>query len=297
MAGGLLHVACAADDRYLPHAAAMLHSVAGRRGALDLHAHVLHPEGLDSTRLDRLAGMLDGLGAGFTAHPIESSRLLGLPDMLGRGITQTMWLRIFLPELMADEPRVLYLDCDVIALDDLGPLWSVDLGDALVGAVANVWEPWNLGHPERLGIDPADYFNSGVLLLNLDAMRASGATQRLLDHAREHAGDLVWPDQDALNVVLGPGHVALHPRWNAMNSVLAFENAVDVFGEDALAEARARPALRHFEGPTVNKPWHLLADPADAALYRQHRTATPWPRYVPAGLGARNLWRWARRGR
>lgn len=291
----VLHVACAADERYVPHAAAMLHSVLEQRGGLEVHAHVLHPDGLAERLRWRLAWMVEDLGGACTLHPIPDSRVAQLPDMLARGITRTMWLRIFLPELLQDEPRVLYLDCDVLALDTLEPLWDTDLGDAYAGAVSNVWEPWNLGHPQRVGIDPREYFNSGVLLLDLEAMRRDAITEQIVEYATARATELVWPDQDALNAVLGPGHVHLHPRWNAMNSVLTFDEAVEVFGAERLAEARARPALRHFEGPSVNKPWHLLCTWQDREAYRRHRRATPWPRYLPSGLTPRNVWRRLRR--
>jgi lipopolysaccharide biosynthesis glycosyltransferase len=126
-------------------------------------------------------------------------------------------------------------------------------------------------------------------------MRAEGSTAALHDYATTHRSQLWWPDQDAFNVVLGADRVSLHPRWNCMNSVLAFPEAVEVFGAEATEEARRNPAIRHFEGPSVNKPWHLLSDPGSRELYRQHRRQTPWPRYVPAGITPRNVLRVASR--
>ena len=112
---------------------------------------------------------------------------------------------------------------------------------------------------------PEEYFNAGVLLLNLDKMRRDGSTDRLLHYARANAGRLVWRDQDALNVVIGANHVRLHPRWNCMNSVIEFPQSIDVFGAVAVAEARGHPAIRHFEGPSLHKPWHYLSDARHAA--------------------------------
>ncbi|MCW2967340.1 MAG: ral stress protein, partial [Solirubrobacteraceae bacterium] len=120
------------------------------------------------------------------------------------------------------------------------------------------------------------YFNSGVLLLHLDEIRRSGEIAELRAVARERGDSLKWPDQDALNLVLGPRRVALHPRWNVMNSVLLFDHAVDVFGERDTEEARRSPAIRHFEGPGANKPWDRGATVPHRELYRAHRRATPW---------------------
>lgn len=290
---GTLHVACATSESYAPHAATMLHSVIAHRGGLDVHAHVLHPPALRRRTAAGLRATVESAGGRIDLHPIGDERVAGLPDLLERGLPLTLWYRVHLPELLPGVARVLYLDCDVLALDDLRPLWEIDLAGAYAGAVTNVWEPWNAGHPERLGLDPRDYFNSGVLLLDLEAIRRDAVMERVLDYATTH--ELTWADQDALSVVLGPGHARLHPRWNAMNSVLMFPEAEAVFGPELVAEARARPGLRHFEGPTVNKPWHLLCGWRDREAYRRHRRATAWPRYVPAGITPGNLWRRARR--
>ena len=83
----------------------------------------------------------------------------------------------------------------------------------------------------------------------------------MLDYARRNADRLEWRDQDTLNVVLGHRRLALHPRWNAMNAVLNFPQSADVFGAEAVEEARRNPAIRHFEGPAQNKPWHYLQRP------------------------------------
>jgi lipopolysaccharide biosynthesis glycosyltransferase len=149
--------------------------------------------------------------------------------------------------------------------------------------------------PRELGIEPADYFNSGVVLMNLEQMRRDGSSRALLDYAVAHAPELAWPDQDALNVVLGRRRVPLHPRWNCMNSVLMFPWAADVFGEEAVAEARARPAIRHFEGPTINKPWHYGSESPMREVYFEHRRQTPWPRCRIEGRTPRNVLRRAAR--
>ena len=119
-------------------------------------------------------------------------------------------------------------------------------------------------------------------------MRRDRCTEALVDVATTRADELEWPDQDALNLVLGGRRAPLHPRWNAMN-ILRFDFAADVLGADAVREAREAPAIRHFEGPGDNKPWDPGADPADRALYAHHRARTPWPRDRRRGLSA--LWR------
>jgi lipopolysaccharide biosynthesis glycosyltransferase len=271
-----LHLACAADERYVPHSAAMIHSVLAHGDGADVHVHYLRGPAFPAAVMDPLREMVEGAGAAISFPCIPDEDIAGMPTM--DRIPSAMWYRIFLPELLPGVDRVLYLDADTIAVDSLRPLTEMDLSGCYVAAVTNVLERHYLHRPAALGLrGPQTYFNSGVILMNLELMRRDGCTEALRECAIGRRAELQWPDQDALNIVLGPRRRPLHPRWNCMNSVLAFPWAVEVFGADAVEEARRNPAIRHFEGPGFNKPWHYLADPATRETYMEHRRATPWP--------------------
>ena len=76
-----------------------------------------------------------------------------------------------------------------------------------------------------------------------------------------------------------------------MNAVLAFPQAQALLGADAVARARASPAIRHFEGPGANKPWHYLCRQPQREAYFEQRRMTPWPRVRLKGRTPRNLLR------
>jgi lipopolysaccharide biosynthesis glycosyltransferase len=278
----MMHLACAAEGAYVPHSAAMLHSVLAH--ADDVQVHYLHGPGFEE------AAKLRELVGDITFHAVADEAVAGFPSQ--HRFTPAMWYRLFLPELLPDVDRVLYLDADTLALAPLAELWATDLTGHWVAAVTNVFEPWSLERPAQLGLaGPEAYFNSGVLLLNLAEMRRDGRGEALRALVRARGDELLWPDQDALNLVLGERRLALHPRWNCMNSVLSFEAAVEVFGAAAVDEARRRPGIRHFEGPDANKPWHLLCEAPGREAYFEHRRATPWPRVRREGVTPLNLLR------
>ena len=282
-----LHLACAARGPYVGHAAAMIHSVLANspRGAVTVH-FLASPDGAGE-RPTAVAPMVAAAGGSFDLIEVDPDRVRGLP--VQPQFTAAMWYRILLPELLPEVDRVLYLDADVIALDDLVPLWETELGDRYLAAVTNVFQHNHVHRPEELGLPASQpYFNSGVLLLNLEAMRADDCGAKLRDFAIANAERIEWPDQDTLNLVLGHSRVALHPRWNCMNSIYNFAAAKEVFGHEAVAEARARPGIRHFEGPGHNKPWHYLCDVPDRERYFEHRAMTPWPECQIEGVSGWN---------
>ena len=293
----VLHVSCAAEGGYVPHSAAMLHSILANRGECDVRVHYLHGPRLPSGDRDLLARMVDENGGTIDFLEVPDERLDGLPVV--EAFTGAMWYRTFLPELLPNVDRVLYLDVDTLAVDDLTRLWETDLGDHYLAAVTNVFQPGDETRSADLGLPSAEvYFNSGVLLFNLPAMRRDRCAEAIRACAVERGDELGWPDQDALNLVLGERRVPLHPRWNVMNAMLLFPAAAEVFGADAVEEARRRPGIRHFEGPGDNKPWHYLCGRPQRELYLEHRSATPWPDVALEGATAGNrLRRLARRVR
>jgi lipopolysaccharide biosynthesis glycosyltransferase len=285
-----LHVSCAAEGEYVIHSAAMLHSLLACQTRDSVVIHYLHgPELAKGTR-SGLRDMVLRSGGEVKFWEIPDEWCAGLPT---KGFTRTAtWYRIFLPELLPDVPRVLYLDADVLVLESVAPLWEVDMTSKLVAAVTNVLEPQAVDRPKALGIaDSQGYFNAGVMVLNLDLMRREDSSRALYDYGKAHADELAWRDQDALNVVLGSRRFPLHPRWNCMNGIRIFPWSVDVLGSEAVSEALENPAIRHFEGPGPYKPWHYLCEREWRDLYRRHRRATPWPQVRLQGRNPRNMWR------
>ena len=282
-----LAIACGSDPPFLPHIATLVHSVL-EHGGPAVRVHYLHGPELEDDDAARLRSMIERGGGRAVLHRIEPERIAGLARV--HFAPPMLWYRAFLPELLPDVPRVLYLDGDTVAVDDLEPLWRTPLDDSYVAAVTNVFMPWDAGYPVALGLPgPEAYFNSGVLLMNLDAMRRDAISDALLEYGRTAPPTRVaWGDQDALNVLTGHRRVALAPRWNCMNSVVAHERSIEIFGREAVQEARERPAIRHFEGPAANKPWHVLCEAALRDEYLRHRRQTPWAGTPLAGDGPRN---------
>ena len=277
----MIDVALASDRAYLPHAAVSLRSLLlATADPAAVRPHLLHGPALDPADVDRLAGMVDDLGSTLRPLRVTDDHLRGLP--VNRRFPPPIWYRTLLPKLLPDAPRVVYLDCDTLVLGDVGELAAMDLGGRAVAAVDNV----SLGSEAdaaRADLAPGTrYFNSGVLVLDLETWR------------REHLADAVhaegmarqaapFPDQDALNAVLAHRRLSLHPRWNCQITMIYLREAREVLGAATLAEACAHPAIVHFEGKAIDKPWHHLSKHPHRDAYLEHRAHTPWPTDVIQG--------------
>jgi lipopolysaccharide biosynthesis glycosyltransferase len=151
----------------------------------------------------------------------------------------------------------------------------MDLNGHPIAATTQYLYPNMVARVEHdLGLDVTSYFNSGVLLLDLDAWRTNGLTDALAEHVRKHMRQLVWPDQDALNGVLHSQRTPLHPRWNAMPGLWELPMRQLPYTRDEVAEARDDPAIVHFLGPY--KPWHYRSKSPYRADWFRYLERTPW---------------------
>ena len=279
--GATIELACIADGAYLRHTGAMLHSALSRTPGARFAITVLHGSPVGEDDRARMAQVVAPFGATLQFRQLDDAMFPG------GYFPRAIWLRILLPELLPHADKVLYLDSDLIVADDLRPLWDTDLGDALLGAVTNPFYPFMPDHPKlHLGIeDPADYLNSGVLLMSLARMRAEGTSAKLVEFARSRPGN-PYPDQDALNDVCRGRWLHLHPRWNVQSTLFELPARVLPLPAAQVEEARTRPAVVHYIGPF--KPWHYLCRHPLQHLYFEHARATPWGAPALEGVSLRN---------
>ena len=268
-----LHVAFVTDRGYLPWCATAVRSVADHHGPHEVVVHVVHDgtvEAADEARLRDCARHLE-----LEVHRPDPGAVDHLPAVDRFG--QVVWLRFLLPDLLAGVDRALYLDADTLIADSLTELEDLDLSGQPVGAVRNVMLPPAQARVRSLGLSPAGFFNSGVLLLHLAVLRQEGLATRAAAAVTSLGDRLQWPDQDVLNVLFADRWAPLHPRFNAQNSLFEWPDASDaVHGPGARAEAVSHPAVVHFEGPYLCKPWHALSDHPWRDRYLRTLAGTPW---------------------
>ena len=99
---------------------------------------------------------------------------------------------MFIPELLADYPRIIYLDSDVIVEADISDLWMSDFESNYVLAVQDLINPFvssplGLRNWRELGMNAdSKYFNAGVLVLNADRWRKENVADRLVQYLRDN---------------------------------------------------------------------------------------------------------------
>ena len=170
--------------------------------------------------------------------------------------TLTIYFRLFIAELFPELNKAVYIDSDTVINDDIAKLYSVDMGDAMFGAVRDTFAGKNtiLAHyiENVVGIERNEYVNSGVLLMNLDKIRQAHLADRFLKLMAEYHFDSVAPDQDYINAMCAKEIYFLDKEWNVM--------------PNKGGEYIARPKLIHYN--LFDKPWHYSEIPYEEYFWQ-----------------------------
>jgi len=164
-----------------------------------------------------------------------------------------VYYRLLLPYLCESDTRIIYLDCDIIVRGSLSRLWNMAMDKSFAGVADTGFE-----HRDRLAERSVeihgDYFNSGVVVLNLERIRARGY-EKLLRGAETKLPDPEFPDQDWLNLMFNSDKQLIPPKWNAMSHLFSAENeSPDPYTDEEVDAARTNPKICHF---TNIKPWTM----------------------------------------
>lgn len=143
--------------------------------------------------------------------------------------------RLLIPEIIPDA-KLLYLDADTLVNGSLDELWNIDLHGALLAGAEDIGI---LPHQvEAAGLEPGEpYINSGVMLMDLDRIRAEGLPDIWLHEI--NTTHYSCHDQDVINKTCRGRIRLVSNRWNS----------------SASTGHTFPPGIAHFAGPAAMKPW------------------------------------------
>ncbi len=211
------------DDGYAPYlAAALCSAVEHAREDRHYRAIILHQD-LSEAHQKRLKALEK---PHFQVEFVQMQKgLESITDRMSNRLrcdyfTLTIYFRLFIPAMFPQYDKGIYIDSDVILQGDLSELFDTDIGDNYLGACTDlsIQQIPELIHYIRdaIGVAPMEYINSGVLLMNLKALRQAKLEERFLELLQQYHLDCVAPDQDYLNALCAGKIYYLDPAWDAM---------------------------------------------------------------------------------
>ncbi len=200
-----INILLSCDGNYLLRARTMLFSLwmnetaCGTKPAA-CRVYLIH-SGIDKDMLDNFKADLARMNMTFSDIKIDENTFGNAPitDRYPQEMYYRLLAGIILPR---DLHRVLYLDPDILVINPVRKLWQTDLEGHLFAAAAHE-EKTSLTddfNNIRLGTEGI-YYNSGVLLMDLDACRERINPDEIFTFIRRHRLGMLLPDQDVLNAL------------------------------------------------------------------------------------------------
>jgi lipopolysaccharide biosynthesis glycosyltransferase len=193
----------------------------------------------------------------------------------------SIYYRLLLPQIVPDHIRkIIYLDADLVVKGNIAQLWDLPLDEYYALAVPNLCQRTmamakHLDH-EKYGISPdCKYFNTGVLVINLEKWRSDHISEQAINFLEANTDNVIFPDQDALNIVLAGKWKELDPRWNQMHALHTYSSWEESpYDKDLFTQVLYNPYIVHFTTPP--KPWHTGCQHPQQNLFFQYLDMTAW---------------------
>jgi lipopolysaccharide biosynthesis glycosyltransferase len=179
-------------------------------------------------------------------------------------ISAPAYYRISIPELFHESvTRAIYLDCDLVIKSDLQVLWDIDLEGNAIAAAENI----SSNTFKASGLKQSDYFNSGVMIIDLTKWREKNIPNKVRNFKIEHPELICTNDQCALNGVFKGQWKRLPLNWNFQSGLYRSSNQTKkLIKDDDSKNPIWSPFIIHYIG--WSKPWltpcyHPLASEYD----------------------------------
>ncbi|WP_230413983.1 glycosyltransferase family 8 protein [Collimonas silvisoli] len=186
----------------------------------------------------------------FSQHPLGTFVRLLIPNLL-QGITR----------------KVLYLDADILCLGGLTELLSIEIDNCIAAVVHDQIETTAKTQIAALNLPHSEYFNAGVMYINVDNWVANDSQNKALTILTKQ--ELVFADQDALNIVLNGRTRYIEEKWNFRYHL------VDFLSKGDMRLSMPGPIVfMHFTGPV--KPWHDWCLHEAKAIFIEYQSMSSW---------------------
>ena len=286
MDSAVYNIAIAFDQNYLHPIYALVTSILRHNAGSKLHFHAI-ATGISVHEKEKLRNYIELTGGKLSFYDVNEE-LVRKFVLTNNKWSPAVYYRLFFPLLISEDiRRLLYLDSDTIVINDLYELYTLDLGHHPVAAV---YDNYVKVQPLLSIHEPGEYFNSGVLLLDIKRWKEQKISEQAIDYIMKHPDRLQFVDQCALNGVLHNNWKKIDSRYNLLYSYIP-----ESISKKGLAFFLKSKVVVHF---TIQRPWNMLCKNRLRYLYHHYLSQAPvaqrrqkyvdfaWSK-IPAWIGIR----------
>lgn len=270
-----IHIVLASDNNYVQHLGVALISILENKASdKDIFFHVLE-NGLSEINKEKIISISHKYRCELKFYNISENRTKDFPE-LGH-LSRATYLRLFISDILPIEiEKVIYLDCDLVVLKDLGALYEMGLKGNALAAVKDV----KAAEIIRIFFYPnlQSYFNAGVILIDVKMWRYLNIVKRAESFIGEYRDKLITADQDVLNCLF-------KNIWLELPSI--FNMDMKHKGVNSLPSSDT--VVLHYSDRI--KPWSYLYCGRNKKYYFQYLAKSPWADFLYRDKTLKNFFR------
>lgn len=243
--GTVIPIVFSIDDNYAPFVPVTVQSIREHKNDKNIYQIFVLGTGIT----DKHKKMLEALTSdNIIISVIDINELISKDNRLKElfvnyWFNASIYYRFFIAEILKEYNKAIYIEADSLLLDDIAKIYQIDLNGKMFAAaqqipyLGNQSEEWHDYCRTRLKMKhPENYFNSGLLVMNLKKMRENNFRENSIATMNTH--QFTYMDQDTLNFLYSEDVLLLDPMYDA---------------EVGLIRENDKPILLHFS--SLFKPW------------------------------------------
>ena len=225
--------------------------------------HLLHNDTLSPQNRERFLELCASYGQNICFYRISAEEDFDTAAIEKCDYCEGIMFRLYLPQLLPETvDKIIYLDSDLIINMDIRELWDIPLQGFSLAAVKDPLSPFAQGFAayirDVLEMDSAQYFNSGVLIMDIARIRKK---RELFGECQEffQKHTTFFPDQDLLNMLFKDDVKHIDNKYNCF----FIKNENHPIG----------PKIYHYNAAVFDfsNQWLMFTD-----LYFHYWDKTPW---------------------
>lgn len=269
-----MNIACATDNNFAPYCGIMLTSLFENNKDHSFTVYIL-TKGLSKENTDKLNKLASLYQQTITMIELDSNTFTACPIKEDDPVSIVAYYRLALPFVLpTDIHKVLYLDVDMIVNKQIDNLYSIDINDVALSACVDL----NIDEVtlSKVGVPKEQYFNSGVLLINLDFWRRSHIAEGCFKFIIDNPDLITYWDQDALNATLHNVIPFMDITYNFLTTNLEKQFYNDYSDEikQRVLQCAQQPTIIHFTAG--EKPWKTICDSPYKSFFKYYKKKSLW---------------------
>ena len=274
----MINIVLAINDNFVGQASALIMSIyKNSKKDSELRINILHSD-VTKKHQDIIKDMVKDMETISELNFIDMKQFVSnktldkfMPGGNSAYTSPEVYYRLFIQTVFSKYDKVLYLDSDLVVCDDLTELYNTDIKDFYVAAISEpkYFFKFTLTLNDKkikledyltnkLNISNKSYFNSGVMLLNLDKMREDNIQEKSIVFLSKNY-PFAFVDQCVLNSILHGKVKFLDRKYNVFYSIFPANNM---------------PSILHFPG--AEKPWNYYKKNEGFEFYWKYFKLTPF---------------------